>query len=175
MHRDIGRIPFESIDAATKQQLQQDIDRAMNILRDHVTVEAVHQRMRYKYDHHNQIAAADRETMKEKNRIYNSCTRLSPCAANQVTLDTRLRSSTQEEKELVAGQCTIRSPRGLHVCNEIYDSIMRILHIFKDNSGHSFTMRDFTGVKESGGVCDLTLLSFARLCVEQGALTIVKV
>jgi hypothetical protein len=166
MHRDIGTVPFDCVDKATKQQLQQDLDRAMNILRKHLTVEGLHQRMKCKYDHHNTLTAGARRAIIDCRRQKH--------VASHVTLDTPLRCSTPEERSHVIGrQRSDRSPRGLHVRNEIFDPIMQILQAFRDNSDRSFTMRYFIHDAEGRGVCDLALLSFARICVEQGALTVV--
>jgi hypothetical protein len=165
MHRDIGTIPFDSIDSAAKRQLQQDLDRAVNMLREHFTVEALHDKMRRIYDHHNALVAGSRQALLDQKHKH---------VASHVMLDTPMRCSTPEEKaHFVAQQRSSGSPRGLHVRDEIFDPIMQILQTFKESTGQSFMMRDFSSGKEGRGVCDLALLCFARLCVEQGALTVV--
>jgi Cupin superfamily protein len=181
MHRDIGTVPLESIDATVSGQLQSDLDRAIHMLKEIATVETVHHRMKAKYDRHNQRAAHSRqeritkETQKKHSIDATEKTfepSSGPRTASHVTLDTPLRCSTPDEKAHVVALCSDRSsPRGLHVRDEIYEPIMRILQTFREQSTKPFTMRALAASER--GVCDLALLAFARLCVEQGALVVV--
>jgi Cupin superfamily protein len=182
MHRDVGTVPLDSIDATVTDQLQSDLDRAIQMLKEIATVETVHHRMKAKYDRHNQRAAHSRQERirKETQRKHSiDATEKTiepssgPRIAWHVTLDTPLRCSTPEEKAKVVALCSDHSsPRGLHVRDEIYEPFMRILQTFRDRSTRHFTMREFAA--SGGGVCDLALLAFARLCVEQGALVVVN-
>mmetsp|Transcript_4353 Transcript_4353/g.9027 ORF Transcript_4353/g.9027 Transcript_4353/m.9027 type:complete len:264 (+) Transcript_4353:120-911(+) len=103
-----------------------------------------------------------------------------PKAASKVRLETLVRASTPSERESVAME--EGKLRGLTVREETHGALMSILAGIKNHPGRSFVVgSDLRGLAKNdegddGGldfVCDFTLLSFARCCVELGALAMV--
>jgi hypothetical protein len=99
-------------------------------------------------------------------------------AAKIVSLDSLVRAATPDEKALVV----MDKPRGLQVRAEVADAIIFLLKTLKEgNSMDGLAVKDLKSLLETTSpplpnahmICQLTLLSFARVCVEQGALVIV--
>jgi ribosomal protein L16 Arg81 hydroxylase len=116
-------------------------------------------------------------------------------AASRVTLSTFLRAATAEEKtDLLTSQHQILSPaksalqqRGLHVRTEIYERVSSMIQYLKNDPSLTCELRQLKAIVlpiEHGSdddndlihsgdcICELTLLSVARRCVELGALAV---
>ena len=101
-----------------------------------------------------------------------------PEAAKTISLESRIRAATKEEKESVM----LDQPRGLRVREAVADAIIQILTALKtESSGQDgipvkdlkSLLKEETASPDDELICPLTLLSFARVCVEQGALAVV--
>jgi ribosomal protein L16 Arg81 hydroxylase len=157
------------------------LDQAMSMIQNNVTTEVLERNLKAKYDMHNSHAKECRDKIinaqsKKRKRCeeyvgYN--------AASQLDLDSVVRASIPDERESVVieeGQL-----RGLTVRQENCTALMGILAVLKqDPSLHVKVreLRDIYDEKDSISkldmICDFTLLSFARCCVELGALALVE-
>jgi ribosomal protein L16 Arg81 hydroxylase len=116
-------------------------------------------------------------------------------AASRVTLSTGLRAATAQEKaDLLAAQQYTLSPsksalpqRGLHVRTEIYEHVLNIIQYLKSDPSRICELRRLKAIvlptmhgsdnsndriHSGDSLCELTLLSMARRCVELGALAV---
>lgn len=187
------------VDPDTVAALQSQLDRAIQLLREEVTVDSIDAALRNKYQRHNQRAAFLRQPLLQG---YTSCSAVTTTAvvgreaASTVTLSTRLRAATDDEKRnLIRQQAMILASnastdaaaddddktrqRGLHVRNEIYEGIFEMIQHLKQQPTVHCTVRQLRSLvlanfESAALICDLTLLSMARRCVELGALAIQK-
>lgn len=105
-----------------------------------------------------------------------------PNAAAGVTLQSVIRVSTIEERSSITME--EGRMRGLTVREETMAILMEVLGKLKSDPAFSVIVKDARGLVHTGDnesekigmlmVCDFTLLSFARCCVELGALALVQ-
>lgn len=170
---DVNSIPHRQV-----QDLQLQIDDALQRVKEKISVESVCEHLHNKCENHNQRALPMRLTQINRAKGDKS-SKYCPdvcglAAAESVTLSTTLRASTPAEKESVSLPSS--QPRGLHVRPETADAIMEMLQKLKGDGSRNCRVSELPSLLESpcGLVCSLTLVSFAKLCVELGALVIVK-
>lgn len=181
--RNVGRIPLEQWHPDLRKQVEDDLRRATDLLlRDVLTVSNIHEALRRKYEHHN------RRVFKCRHKVgtnpWSAARRAS--ALPEVTLEVPLRCATPEERTNAAALAQARAaassssrrsgPPGLQVREAIHDLIVRLLTDYRQHPQRHRSVREAAyrlGVGRDDGVCDLALLAFARLCVEQGALVVV--
>jgi ribosomal protein L16 Arg81 hydroxylase len=161
--------------------LSKQFDQAKSMIQNNITTELIERGLQAKYDAHNSHAKVYRD--KIINAQFKKRKRCEECvgynAASRLDLDSVVRASTPDERESVVieeGQL-----RGLTVRQENCAVLMDILAVLKqDTSLHVKVaeLRDLLDTKDSTSkfdmICDFTLLSFARCCVELGALATVK-
>jgi hypothetical protein len=184
MDRHIGMDVFNDVPQQVKKTLQMQIDEAFRMLKEEITAETVAQNQENKFRNHNKrafeyrmgiiqkIQAASSEGVEEHKVI------VGPEAAKRIRGDTYIRAATEEEKASVM----MDRPRGLQVREQAADEIIRILQALKEQPTLHCKVKDLKSLlggadaddntNASGYLCDLTLLSFARVCVEQGALAL---
>jgi len=163
--------------ADDRKQLQEEIDEAIERLRQEITAERVCQHLRIKYSKHNQGKHGARQAAIERARSLQISTTNSLVvgrqAAAKVTLSTKLRCSTQAERDSLP---PLSTPQGLHVREETADALFAIVQLMKGESSLICSVKDLLGLLtpefQTMLVCDLTLLSFAKCCVELGAFAI---
>ena len=163
--------------------MKQQLDDAMEIIHRDVTPSLLEDRLRKKYLMHNEHAAKHRESLrtmhqrKKRKHVdgYNDC--VGNYAASCVTLQSIIRVSTSEERSSVVIDegCL----RGLTVREETMPILMKILSKLKCDPGLRVKVEDLRELIETEHgeqgitmLCEFTLLSFARCCVELGALAI---
>lgn len=163
--------------------LQGQLDAVFDELKARITADTVIRNLTHRYDLHNNRSSPIRlAIMNEASRDCTTATTTVATnvvfgreAATLVQMSTRLRAATLDEKAslVVPGS----PPRGLHVREAIADTIMEILAQLKSVEGITCRVRDLRELvhpsKLSPMVCDLTLLSFAKSCVELGAIAVV--
>ena len=169
--------------------LEHQMKRAWSVIQDKVTSSVLEQNLRTKYITHNVLADEHRKKLKAdqfRKRKYDDLTPIvGYAAASQLTLQSTLRISTPEERESVVleeGRL-----RGLTVREETCTILLNLLKHFKLDPKLKKKVCDFRSlIKCVKGeehdtrksailmVCDFTLLSFARCCVEVGALAMVN-
>ena len=192
--REFGRTEWNDIPLDDRDQLQSRIDMAIELLRHNVTARSVHETLHVKLARHNERAQAARAAALRGDQadsgwdkalaapcgILPSLVPVGPAAARRVQGSTVVRAATDQEKaqaleELPAG----RRRHGLQVSPTYYDAIISILLKLKGEPSLTCRVSELrelcTTGSAKGSICDLTLLCFARQCVEQGALAIVQV
>ena len=170
--------PSEEYERATTDlSLKQQLDEAMSIIQNKVDALVLEENIRAKYQMHNIQASDQRKklhaSIKSKKRKSNEgC--VGPNAASSLTLNSSIRVSTPEERSSV-----ITEGSGLTVREENLEAIMKVLSKLKSDPGLSVAVKDLRGIVDSSDeilgshLCDFTLLSFAKVCVELGALAVV--
>ena len=158
--------------------LKQQLNIAMSLIQRNVTTESIEQNLKAKYDTHNFRAKACRDDM--TNSILQAKKRkrseeyVGYNAVSQLVFESKIRVSTPDERESVVieeGQL-----RGLTVREETCPLLMGMLDELKQDPSRIVMVKDMrllNNVKGSNNmICDFTLLSFARCCVELGALAV---
>jgi len=171
--------PSEEYERTTTDHLslKQQLDEAMSIIQNKVDALVLEDNIRAKYQMHNTQASDQRKklhaSVKSKKRKSNEgC--VGPNAASSLTLNSSIRVSTPEERS-----CAITEGAGLTVREENLEAIMKVLSKLKSDPGLSVGVKDLRGIVDSSDeisgshLCDFTLLSFAKVCVELGALAVV--
>jgi len=168
---------------ASNISLTQQLEQAMAIIQSKITALKLEQNLRAKYQIHNTQANEQRNKLimanQSKKRKSNDNDIVGVDAASRLTLESSIRVSTSEERESVPieeGRL-----RGLTVREETMSILMIMLTKLKSDPGRIVVVKDMrvdlvdtidTLQKETELICDFTLLSFARCCVELGALAI---
>lgn len=181
---DLGMKAYDDLSPELKANFAQLLDEAFDQLRQEVTVESLCQNMSYKFDRHNQRALERRMVIikrqeQESLRQSGMKSNVGAEAAKYVTVNTVLRAATPEEKAQVS---LSQHPRGLNVRQEVATAVVELLQRFKREPTWTCKIADLkqellqscVGTNTSIElVCDLTLLSFGKQCVEFGALAVV--
>jgi hypothetical protein len=182
---------FSNTTSSTNGNLEivnQQLNHALQRVQQQVTIESIMNDLQTKTKHHNERANAKRMTIiqTQKQQVHNKNTSTPTTniigreAADSVTLATRVRASTDQEKAQV--KLSNEKPRGLHVRPETAEALMTILQRLKKNPGKSCRVQNLGGLvqdsvetvsdMDSSYICQLTLLSFAKCCVELGGMVI---
>jgi ribosomal protein L16 Arg81 hydroxylase len=183
--RHVGMRDWMQVPVADKEGLQQHIQEAFELLQREITAKAIHDNLQHKYEQHNRRACSVRMKLIHEKRLPKQSTAavLSSLpvvgreASRRVSLSTSIRVATDEEK---ASLPPTQQPRGLHVREETYDGIIFILQRLKGDTALQCRVKDLKSIIPSIDsapnelICDLTLLCFARQCVELGAIAIVQ-
>lgn len=174
----------ESASAMGSTELKQQLDEAMAMIQSKVTPMLLERNLRQKYSVHNEHARGHRlsiqyqyQQSKKRKCMHESDDCVGHKAAAGVTLRTILRVSTPEERNSVPME--EGRLRGLTVREETMPVLMKILGELKGDQSLRIAvryLRDLVDTEEdedgSTMVCDFTILSFARCCVELGALAV---
>jgi hypothetical protein len=181
--RQVGMSDWTDVPAVDQQSLQRQIHEAFEILQREITAKALHDNLHYKYEQHNRRAFSVRMKLLQEKRFPKQPTAVSNIpvvgreASECVSLSTSIRVATEAEK---ASLPPTEQPRGLHVREETFDGIISILQRLKGDTSLHCRVKDLKSlIPIIGGasndlICDLTLLCFARRCVELGAIAIVQ-
>ena len=177
-------LPLSSLEET--QSLQHDVDTAMRMFQEEITVENILKNLKIRLDKHNQRALSVRMTLIHEASLPRPAISpmeapiLGPMAAALLSFESRVRGATPDERASflresrtshdVAGQAP-----GLHVREEIADSIMEIVGKVKIVPSVIYTVLELRTLMshENSMVCDLTLLSLAKRAVEVGAFCVV--
>jgi len=169
--------------SSSDMSLTQQLDEAMAIIQSKITALKLDQNLKAKYQIHNTQANEQRNKLimanqSKKRKATNGI--VGPDAASRLTLESSIRVSAPEERESVPieeGRL-----RGLTVREETMPILMNMLTKLKSDPGLIVVVKDMRDLvdttdtlqKETELVCDFTLLSFARCCVELGAIAVVE-
>ena len=189
INRKIGMRDLQNISTEEQDQLQKQIQEAMQLVQEQVTVASISSNQGHKFQRHNARAFSARMNLMHDMRFPTtngpgSATIVGRQAAENVSLDTLIRAATEAEKESVM----MDQPRGLRVREEVADDIIHILQALKTapplgGSKGKVAVKDLKSLLKpsrpalSAGadlICEMTLLSFVKVCVEQGALAVVN-
>lgn len=174
IHVDFGRKDLSTIDETVKTQFNQELDSIVNKIKDCVTMEAIASELGKKYDFHNHHSDRTRKifSLDEVNESVEQIDIVGPNAARLVSFNTRIRASTQEEREMIKS-----GDRGLKVRENISDALLSIIAQMKDSLETSYRVSELRSlVQHNEGsieICDFTLCSFVKCCVELGVISIV--
>lgn len=168
--------------------LKHQLDEAMSEIQSKVTPELLEHNLQAKYQMHNKHANEQRQRLlsrKRKSMEESNESLVGYNAASKVTLSSVIRVSTPEERSSVTME--EGRLRGLTVREETMAVLMEILGKLKRDPSETAKVGELRELLESEDdkgttdnayglllVCDFTLLSFVRCCVELGALAIVE-
>jgi hypothetical protein len=158
----------------------------MTLIQNEVTSELIEQNLQSKYRIHNSVAKECRDKVilsaqqtKKRKWCEHSMSVGFDCAS-QLSLDSLIRVSQPQEKESVIIE--EGHLRGLHVREETSQVLLGILTKLKQKPSTRIKVKDLcdlhsdpaADLRMGGMICDFTLLSFARCCVELGAFAVVE-
>lgn len=158
--------------------LKDQLDNAISLIQTNVTTKLLHEQLTNKYSMHNSRAGELRRNTTTKKRPIEEQTEecVGYLAACRLNLDSIVRASSAEERNSVVledGRL-----RGLTVREETMQTLMTIIGAMKEMPYLHIKVKDLAtkggSVCSNPTICDFTLLSFARCCVELGALAVVK-
>lgn len=154
--------------------LKMKIDDAMSEIKKYVTAEVLYENLNNKYTTHNSRASEFRRNIISRKRPReedNKCVGYD--VASQLTLDSVVRASSAEERGSVVLEDRLR---GLTVREETMDTLMSIVSMMKQTPSLKIKVRDLLPKAGFSNpmVCDFSLLSLARCCVELGAFAVVE-
>lgn len=167
--------------------LTQQLSEAMSTIQSAITPALVEQRLREKYrihnahahEHRQRISSTQQSNKRKSIDDDNEC--VGSAAASTLCLHSVVRLSTpQERKSVPMDEGRLR---GLTVRVETMSILMNILGKLKSDPDLKVSVKDLLDIVISvvemdksslSMVCDFTLLSFARCCVELGALAVVR-
>lgn len=155
--------------------LKMKIDDAMSEIKKNVTAEVLYENLNNKYTTHNSRASEFRRNIISRKRPReedNKCVGYD--AASRLTLDSVVRASSAEER----GSVVLEEGRlrGLTVREETMDTLMSIVSMMKQTPSLKIKVSDLLPKAGFSNpmVCDFSLLSLARCCVELGAFAVVE-
>jgi len=175
-----GKQELVEVSKDERKKLSCEIDRALNLVKESLTVESIASFLGSKYQKHNTRASKVRDRfiqMFDSKKVGESSYLAGPEAAFHVRMNTKVRASTPAERNDVQG--ISKGSMGLTVRDDydISTSLLSILSYLKSNPSASCKIKDFGLVmeknKDSPLICDLTLYAFAQCCIELGAMAIV--
>lgn len=180
LHPEIGMRSLECVGTDIQQPVQDLIKDAMENISQKINLESIANHLAHKYRTHNQFVESKRQALC-KGHVSLSPTTLKsskvvgPEAARLVQLSSKVRAGTPEEKASVPPPISTHG-RGLTVREETFDPLILILSTMKNNVGKCFevcTLRqEILNLDGAEMICDLTLLSFVKCCVELGAMAL---
>ena len=190
--REFGTVTSaDQIPKESRQSVEAQLDRAMAMLRSEVTCDTIHNAMTRKYQSHNQEVAAvrshviEKQTQTEQSTATRPLVTSGPEASDFVTLTSKLRLATPDEKADVRSKLPQSGgPPGLHVREDNYPAITTLIQHFQKDPSAVYAVCDLASVWETcqkratdppttSYLCDLTLLCFAKQCVALGTLAVV--
>jgi hypothetical protein len=176
--------------------LQSQLNLAMSMLQEQITTKSILNNLNATLDNHNRRAFSLRMSRIHKARFpmlvdsdstgnnNNNSNKsilhvvVGPKAAKKITFATVVRAATADERAQVMMDISSSSsgPRGLNVREETADAIMGIVQKIKTDSSLKCRVIDLRSLLPptlvNSLVCDLSLLSVAKRCVELGAFAI---
>jgi len=185
---DFGKEPnMEDISPVAIQSFEQQLDRAFSQMRKEITAQSINSFLGKKYQWHRRQARPARMKcfMESKKEVHDGYMNqgsqqnilLGLTAVKQLSMLSRIRSCTKEEREEIL---SISIPNGANnLREETRDILFSLLDVINENPLRIWHMSELTSYIETNLnprknlVCDLTLLSFIRSCLEDGKVGIV--
>ena len=190
-------LPISSLNDT--QSLQQDVDTAIRMFQEEITVENILQNLKTRLDRHNQRALSVRMKLIHEASVPQPISPMDspiqgplaaaslsfeslqgPLAAASLSFESRVRGATPDERasfgESQAAHFAAHPP-GLHVRDDIADSIMEIVGKVKLVPAFVYSVLELRTlmIPDNRRVCDLTLLCLAKRAVEVGAFCVVVI
>ena len=169
--------------SSVSSTVHQQLDQAMALIKSQVSPALMEHNLQTKYSIHNTHTNERRnKLLADQSRRRKRCEDVVGYdAASQLVLESLVRVSTPNERNSVVLE--EGKLRGLTVRQETCPALMSILGALKNDTSLQVQVKDLCGVvggnsledsTDLGMICDFTLLSFARCCVELGALAVVN-
>jgi hypothetical protein len=175
-------LPLSSRDDV--QTLQRQVDMAIQMFRDEITAETILKNLNVRLDRHNQRAFSarmqliheaglPRQPLSTESTTSSQPVFIGAIAAGLLSFESRIRAATPKERALV--ELSGHPSHGIHVREDIADSIMSIIAQVKADPSVSYSVLDLRNLMptQNAMVCDLTLLSLSKRAVELGAFCLV--
>ena len=176
----------KSIDESSiKEKFNSDLDIIFHRMRECITYEAIAKKLGTKYGIHNRQAEYMKKQLLHdgtKDDVVVNDDFVGPNAAIFVNMSTRIRSSTQKERDSVAIESE-SGDRGLTVRENISEDLLSIVMHMKKHVQSVFTVSQLRTLLKKGGeedghnvnsICDFTLCSFVKCCVDLGVMSVIK-
>mmetsp|Transcript_15177 Transcript_15177/g.28532 ORF Transcript_15177/g.28532 Transcript_15177/m.28532 type:complete len:530 (-) Transcript_15177:65-1654(-) len=193
LHPDFGRKELCSVDKTLIDGLSNLIHDAVECITSKFTVEHVANILETKFKAHNDNVQPIRQSLMDDYYLHaqtksatvpfaETCSVVGPIAAKYVGMKSTIRASTPEERSMAPLPIATHG-RGLTVREEICDALLYVLDILKENETMVVQVSQLRGylsedhMKQQNGtgmICDLSILSFVKCCVELGALTLLQ-
>lgn len=182
VHPQFGMRSSNDIDSKQKDDLSILLKDAVERISSTITVESVAQSLGFKYKTHNEYVQSKRERLivneidaSDSLDSNPSSAIVGPAAARRVKMTTKIRASTDQEKESAPPPVATHG-RGLTVREETCDTLLMILSILR-KVGTSIQVSELLNSlpaanEEAQMVCELTILSFVKCCVGLGAIAL---
>lgn len=185
INRRIGVRDLKDIPNKHQEKLQAQIEEAFNLLQKEITLESISKNMAAKFHRHNHRAFSSRMKIMHEMRFPRSATTsddservVGPQAAKLVSLNSLVRAPTDAEKDSVM----MDGPRGLRVREAVAGDIIQILTALQTGPNQKgvavrdlkYLLQPDKSTPKAQLKCDLTLLSFCKVCIAQGALAVVQ-
>lgn len=163
--------------------LQEKIDTAISMVQKEVTAENLLRNLNTRLEQHNHRAFPLRMKLIHAARFPSTDEAhmglpdyVGPQAAKDLSFETVVRAATPEERSRATPESSSTQTRGLHVREEIADSILSIVSRLKSDLSLTCKVVDLRKLMatENPLVCDLALLSLAKRAVELGAFAVVS-
>lgn len=200
LHPDFGRKDLHSMDQTLVDELSNQITDAIKCITSKFTLQHVVEILETKYKSHNdhvqpirqslindfQVLHVQQQQMTKAQEAATLPSMVGPTAAKYVGMNSTIRASTPQERSMAPLPVATHHGRGLTVREEICDALLHILDALKKNETTVVKVSQLrekyltaNHLKQSGEnetmmmmICDMSLLSFVKSCVELGALTL---
>jgi ribosomal protein L16 Arg81 hydroxylase len=193
-------LPLESSNReAAIAKLQMDVDQAFRAMQKEITAQSLMRNIEERIEIHNREAFSSRmslihtarvvgeidydttgTTINNNAEIHETPSRdqcVGSSAAKNLKYNSRVRAATRMERAYAQGMMKSNNPPGLHVREEIADTVSEIISRIKVSTGtnETFQVNKLRSLVENPhpSVCDLTLLSVAKRAVQLGAIAVV--
>mmetsp|Transcript_26599 Transcript_26599/g.39462 ORF Transcript_26599/g.39462 Transcript_26599/m.39462 type:complete len:552 (-) Transcript_26599:83-1738(-) len=172
-----GILPIEALDDTEPNKvLQRQIDNAIELLRENITPEHILNNLQTRLEPHQRRGKRHYEKQFERARATTAEMWLpvGPLAARHVSMSTKVRYSTYEEREQLE-ELRKLPPGMLHVRNELKDDVSSILSRLQSDEKLEVKVSELKSLLPSSASavwCDLALLGFVKQAVEAGALSV---
>ena len=180
VHPEFGMRNLELVGMDHKEKLNGLIKDAIDCISSKINVEIISDHLGAKYRAHNQCVEEKRKklcddaTSQSALNMHSNAV-VGPEAAQAVKTNSKVRAGTPEEKASVPPPIATHG-RGLTVREDTFDSLISILSILRNENKTVEVGKLRQEIRNSKGVdmlCELTVISFVKCCVELGAMAIV--
>mmetsp|Transcript_14538 Transcript_14538/g.32013 ORF Transcript_14538/g.32013 Transcript_14538/m.32013 type:complete len:469 (-) Transcript_14538:1030-2436(-) len=179
VHPEIGMKHLNSVGTDFKEKTDALIKDAMGQITSKISLDSISDHLAAKYRTHNQFVGQKRQKLCDDATSQTASKATSdevvgPDAAQRVKLTSKIRAGTSEEKESVPPPISTRG-RGLTVREHTFDALICILGILKTENRSikvGELREEIEDSKDVEMICDLTILSFVKCCVELGAMAL---
>ena len=178
---------WSNLSSQAKKNLEQQVEQALELLKNQITAQSVHANLQNRIATHNKRAFEKRQPLeaehpRKKHKVESSSLAVVGWeAARQIHPTSLIRVATDQEKKLAQmAFSSEQSGPGLQVRECLADNILSLLHKIRSNAECTYQVNALRGLLKQEGsevdvrLCDLTIISFVKVCVSLGALALVR-